>query len=303
MKLKDCSRRDFLKGAVGATVGVAALGMLGACGTTPASTPVPTAAPTPEPTEAVPQEVAFTPDEIVDCDVVVVGVGVAGISACIEAAEMGVSVVGIDRAMSVAATNAVSVVGIYGVGDPAEAGDHFNYLTSSTHYQFNNSFVRYYLDIIDGQIERYKEKGMSIKTVSSPSSAGDFHSVQHMFSSRSTDRAAEFEAMLAGYSNLTLRWQTEVTEILTDGGKVTGVYAKGSVGKVTQYNAKGGVIICTGGFGANLDMIAEYMGGAVALRTGSTFNDGAGIKLARSVGAQIGKNFAINATEGGALNA
>lgn len=306
MRLKDCSRRDFLKGAAGTAVGIATLGVLGACGTSTGSTPAPatpTTGPVAEPTATVPQDSVFTPDDVVDCDVVVVGVGVAGISACVEAAEMGVSVVGIDRAMSVAGTNAVSVVGIYGLGDPAELGNHFNYLTSSTHYQFNNRFVRNYLDIIDGQIERYKEKGMSIKTNSVPSSAGDFHSVQHMFSSRSTDRAAEFEAMLGGYSNLTLCWQTEVTDVLSEDGKVTGVYAKGSDGKVTQYNAKGGVIICTGGFGANLDMIAEYMGGAVALRTGSTFNDGAGIKLARSVGAQIGKNFAINATEGGALNA
>jgi len=239
---------------------------------------------------AVQADAAVTPDKTEDCDVVVVGVGIAGISACVEAAEAGVKVVGIDRAMGIGGTNAVSVVGIYGMGDPSELPANFSFLTSSSNYQFNNRFVRRYLDVINAQVDRYVKKGVSIKTISVPSATGGFHAVQHMFFSRSTARAAEFEAMLAKYGNLTLCWRTAVIKLLIADGKITGVYAKG------------GVIVCTGGFGANPDMIKQYMGGAAALATGSSFNDGVGIHLAQAAGAQMGKNFAINATEGGALN-
>lgn len=292
---KDVTRRDFLKGAAVSALGVATMGVLGACGT---------AAPNPAtPAAKTDTKVTVTPDKTEDCDVVVVGVGVAGISACVEAAEAGVKVVGIDRAMGVGATNAVSVVGIYGMGEASELPANFNYLTSSTHYQFNNRFVRRYLDVINDQVARYVKNGMAIKTVKIPSKETGFTAVQHMFSSRADDRAKEFDTMLAKYSsNLTLCWKTEVTQLLAADGKVTGVYAKDADGKITQYNAKGGVIICTGGFGANQDMIKQYMGGAEALATGSSFNDGAGLRLATATGAQMGKNFAINATEGGALN-
>jgi len=293
------SRRDFLKGAAASAVGVASMGVLSACST---NTPEePANAPQGEQTpETAPQDI--TPDAVADYDIVVVGVGCAGISACVAAAELGMKVVGIDRAISVAGTNACSVVGIYGVGDASEVGANFNYLTSSSHYQFNNRFVRRYLDIIEKQIALYKKNGMSINTVAVPSINGDFTSVQHMYAKRSTDRAAEFENMLSKYSNLTLCWQTEVFELLTEDGKVTGVYAKGPDGKITQYNTKGGVIVCTGGFASNMDMVKQYMGGAVAYHTGNDFTDGSGIKMLQKVGAQIGKNFTINATEGGALN-
>lgn len=286
----DISRRDFLKVAAVGAVGVAAVGVLGTYVNTSALT------------SANSQEADVIANEVVDCDVVVVGVGVAGISACVEAAEMGVKVVGIDRAIGIAGTNAIMAVGMYGVGDPNEVAAHFNYLTTSTFYQFNNRFTRYYLDIIDTQAARYKERGMSLNTTSRESTGGNFHATQHMYSSRGLDRAKEFEAMLAQYENLNLYWQTEVTELIREGDKVIGVYAKDDEDRVIRFHAKGGVIICTGGFGSNLDMVASYMGGAIAYPTGSKFNDGAGIRLAQSVGAQIGKNFAINATEGGALN-
>lgn len=290
MMRMEVTRRKFLELAAASAAGLATIGVSGcAQGTADASSAAQ----------------AVVPDNTVDCDVVVVGVGVSGISACVAAAEAGAEVVGIDRAVGIVGTNAVSAVGIYGVGDPSTIGQHFSYLTSATYYQFNNRFVRKYLDIIETQVTRYVNKGMSLRTVARDASATGTGapSVQHMYTVDGSERAGEFEAMLASYKNLTLCWQTEVTEILTEDGKITGAYAKDKNGSITQYNAKGGVIICTGGFAANVDMMKSYMGGAWALVTGSSFTDGSGIKMAQAVGGQMGKNFAINATEGGALNA
>lgn len=289
MMRMEVTRRRFLELAAASAAGLATIGVSGcAQGGADAGT----------------ASQRVVPDNVVDCDVVVVGVGVAGISACVAAAETGASVVGIDRSVGVVGTNAISAVGIYGVGDPSTIGQHFNYLTSATYYQFNNRFVRKYLDTIETQVNRYISKGMSLRTVVRDASATGTgaQSVQHMYTVSGSDRAAEFDSMLGSYRNLTLHWQTEVTELLTSDGKVTGVYAKDKNESVTQYNAKGGVVICTGGFAANVDMMKSYMGGAWALVTGNSFTDGSGVKMAQAVGGQMGKNFAINATEGGALN-
>lgn len=281
------SRRDFLKTAAASAVGVASMGVLNTFAAA-------------DDTAEVEAQV-IVPDAVEECDVVVVGVGCAGISACVEAAAEGMKVVGIDRALSVAGTNACSVVGIYGIKDASELGPQFTYLTSSSHYQFNNRFIRRYLDIIETQMERYEANGVTMRKTETPSADGSFTGVQHMYSARANDRAIEFEAMFANYPNLELHWQTQVLDLVIEDGKVTGAYAKDVDGKITQYNAKGGVIVCTGGFANNPDMIRQYMGGAISIPTGSSFNDGCGIKMLQGAGAQLGKNFAINATEGGAL--
>ncbi len=285
----EMSRRRFLEVAAVATTGLAALGAAGCTSNSGSQSSTGT---------------KITPSKTVDCDVVVVGVGVSGISACVEAAELGANVVGIDRAVGPIGTNATMVKGMYGVGDPSNIGANFKYLTSTTYYQYNNRFVRRYLDIIDSQVARYISKGCSISTVTIPASStgSGVPSVQHMWSQSGTKRGNEISNMLTQYSNLTLCWETEVIQLLADNGKVTGVYAKDQSGVITQYNAKGGVIVCTGGFANNTEMMKKYMGGATAMVTGSLNNDGAGIKMLQAVGGQMGKNYAINATEGGAMN-
>ena len=51
---------------------------------------------------------------------------------------------------------------------------------------------------------------------------------------------------------------TTATELLTDAnGAVVGVKATGSTGETITVNAKA-VVLTTGGFGANLDMVTEY---------------------------------------------
>ena len=283
----DMSRRTFLGTAAASTTAIAAMGALNL-----------------ESQPALAEEAPLSFDAEEECDVAVVGVGCAGISACVEAAEMGVKVVGFDRATSVAATNACMVVGIYGVGDPEAIGPNFTYMSGKSNYQFNNRILRRYLEIIDGQCQRYMDKGVEMRRVESDPSKTEsgLSNLQYMFAARGLDRGDQFSAMLATYDNLTLCWETQVTKILMEDGKAVGLLATGPDGVVTKYNVKGGIIVCTGGFGANEEVARARMGGAYALITGSIYNDGSGIAMMQEAGAQLGKNFAFNATEGGALN-
>ena len=79
---------------------------------------------------------------------------------------------------------------------------------------------------------------------------------------------------------------TTATELLTDAnGAVVGVKATGSTGETITVNAKA-VVLTTGGFGANLDMVTEYKPELKGfMTTNAAGAQGQGIEMATAVGA------------------
>src|SRR5450759_1083362 len=106
---KKLNRRDFLKGAAISGAGLAAVGALGASSTTPVAAQV--ATPVPTPTSAVQygrpgiddNPVTATtvasnlPAASMDTDILVIGMGVSGLSAANRAVDQGLKVVLIDK--------------------------------------------------------------------------------------------------------------------------------------------------------------------------------------------------------------
>lgn len=92
-----------------------------------------------------------------------------------------------------------------------------------------------------------------------------------------------------------VQYGTKVVELVQDdSGKVTGVIADGPDG-VKQYNASRGVVLATGGFLGNKDMM-DQLGVAAhkycSNHTGGDGRNGDGIKLATWAGAEIDSSFA-----------
>ena len=78
---------------------------------------------------------------------------------------------------------------------------------------------------------------------------------------------------------------TTAEEILTDGGKAVGVKATGATGETVTVNAKA-VILASGGFGANLDMVVEYKPELKGFMTTNAPGIlGQGIAMAQAIGA------------------
>lgn len=85
-------------------------------------------------------------------------------------------------------------------------------------------------------------------------------------------------------AGVTIMTGTEATEILTTDGVVSGISAQNSSTKYT-INAKS-VVLATGGFGANLEMVVEYkpdLEGFISTNAATITGDG--IKMAQAVGA------------------
>ncbi len=78
---------------------------------------------------------------------------------------------------------------------------------------------------------------------------------------------------------------TTAEEILTDGGKTVGIKATGATGETVTINAKA-VILASGGFGANLDMVVEYKPELKGFMTTNAPGIlGQGIAMAQAIGA------------------
>jgi fumarate reductase flavoprotein subunit len=117
------------------------------------------------------------------------------------------------------------------------------------------------------------------------------------FEKTGSDRAVQIQGMLDKYG-ANCMWNTHATSLITDStGAVVGVYAEGSDGKVYQINAKGGVVLCCGGFVHNAEMVNDYFSGCEMMSISNTFDDGSGIRMATDVGGQMGKNFSISMYE------
>ena len=85
---------------------------------------------------------------------------------------------------------------------------------------------------------------------------------------------------------ISIQLETTATTILTDeNGKAVGVKAVGATGNEVTVNAKA-VILATGGFGANLDMVAELVPALKGfMTTNAAGAQGQGIKMAQALGA------------------
>ena len=94
------------------------------------------------------------------------------------------------------------------------------------------------------------------------------------------------EAACQGRDNLALLTDVTATKLLTnEAGAVIGVEAQGKTGNKVTVNAKA-VILATGGFGANLDMVVQYKPDLAGFMTTNAAGiQGQGILMATEIGA------------------
>lgn len=297
------SRRSFLGlGALGAA-GLAALGLSG-CALQANS------AATAEPAGDNPLAEELPPaDAEESCDVVVVGLGTSGLVAASAAAKEGAKVIGLDRSASMGAMNAAMVSGVWAIESAPELAepnyltvkDMFDFIWTGTHYQTNAPLLRNVLPASGKGIDLMIEGGVPFMFAFQGADENTLmlNRGGHIYATSGAERAEALQGMLDKFG-VDSRWDAEVTNLLIEDGKVVGVrYQDGS--KAIDVKAAN-TIIATGGFIQNEDMLREYYSGAVMYGTGNQYNDGAGIRLAQSAGAQMGKNFSTSINESGACN-
>lgn len=245
-----------------------------------------------------------------ECDVVVVGLGASGLMAAYGAASKGANVIAIDTGGDMAATTNVRTSGAWCMGsklqqaasgEPLSIQEAMDHINNGTNYQSNQKTLRAILGASGRAIDVLVENGMEFRT--DFDKTGDEANINtrgvHWYNLTGDDRAAVFQAV-ADNAGVECLFSTTAENIILEDGKVAGVQCI-SGSDVVDIKAKA-VIMCSGGFLGNADLVAERFAGAKIVVMGNPSCTGAGIDMAIDAGAQLGKCFSISMNEYGGAN-
>lgn len=241
-------------------------------------------------------------DQIVDADVVIIGAGGAGLTAAIEAKAQGAENVVVLEKMDITGGN-TRMSG----GEFAASGNWVQLSEGIT----NDSVEKYYNDIYKGGYKKgnpkliriIAEKALETAEWLRDSIGIKFRDTQSWYGGHEVARTLwpkgdgpvyvdtlEAKARELG---VTIYLQTEAKELIkNEEGKVSGVNAVHKNGANYKFNATKGVIIASGGFGANVEMREKYNKTWPTLNntiptTNSPAITGDGIRMASEIGANL----------------
>lgn len=234
-----------------------------------------------------------------DADLIVVGAGIAGLSAALEASDAGARVIVVE-ASSMGGGHAVKAGGFALVGTPLQAARGYR---DSPDIAFRDlmawgedadpAWVRRYVEDSRREVHDWIEAMGARFTfiLDTPQ-----HSVPRFHFAGGSARKVVVAMMWAAsaQSRIGFRWNTEVTRLVREGDRVTGVETRNlRTGETTVLRARA-VVVATGGFQSNLDLVrANWRQGApppgrLFIGAGQ-FATGSGIALGREAGAALAR--------------
>ncbi|WP_296115248.1 flavocytochrome c [uncultured Anaerococcus sp.] len=241
------------------------------------------------------------PSEI-DTNIVIVGGGGAGLTAAVEATQAGSSVVVVEKNGFVGG-NTILSGGIYNAPDPElqepEGIEDSEELFYEQTYEAgdevaNPELVKVLTSQADDGLEWLKSLGMEFGDKIGQG-AGSLHPRTHFsVKPNGTGFIDAFMENLDESGNAQILTETTAEHIIMKDGKSAGIKAKNYDGSDLTINAKQGVIVTTGGFAKNPEMVVEYKNAEkwpnLDEKTISTNLDsitGDGITMGEEVGADL----------------
>lgn len=205
------------------------------------------------------------PSEI-DADVVIVGGGGAGLTAAVEATQAGSSVVVVEKNGFVGG-NTILCGGIYNAPDaelqePAGIEDSEDLFYTQTYEAgdevANPELVKVLTSQADDGLEWLKSIGMEFRD-DIGQGAGSLHPRTHTaVKPNGTGFIDAFMENLDESGNAQILTETTAEQILMEDGKAAGIKAKNFDGSDLTINANQGVIVTTGGFAKNSEMVVDH---------------------------------------------
>ena len=254
----------------------------------------------------IPVEALTKTEETIDCDIVVVGAGGAGMTAAISAKQEGMNVIILEKmpyaggnttkasgGMNAAGTKkqqaAIAAEEDAEVKESLEGSTVENFIADTMEggHNINNiDLVTTMAENSSDAIEWLEGIGAELPTIAA--TGGTVHRYLH----EPEDGSAVGEFLVEKFSeqlekmDIPVYYNTEATDLIVDGDKVVGVKA---TGKTADYTINAGaVILATGGFGASEEMYCKYrpdLKGSVTTNAPGATGDG--IVMAEKVGAAL----------------
>lgn len=226
--------------------------------------------------------------EDTEADVVVIGAGGAGMTAAINAAENGSKVILVEKLDIVGGTSNYSIEGFGAVGDKTHAGlgsDATSETVAKSLTKSNPNGKAEAYEILashNGEAADWlRSIGAELTVAGGQTSVASSREVGELGVTIVSALKAE-----CNKQGVDVRTGTKAEEILTEDGKVTGVKVSNDSGEYTI--ACKSVVIATGGFGSNSEMVAKYQETLKGYdHSCSVGNTGDGQEMAEKLGASL----------------
>lgn len=239
-------------------------------------------------------------------DVVVVGSGMSGMSAAIEAASQGAKVILLEK-QSVLGGSTSFAEGIFASESPIQKQmgvtisqeellkEEFQF----SNYKVDGNLWRDVMSHSGEDIEWLMNMGVKFENVLSCGTGGKTWYIYEGFGKSVINDHMKPSAEKLGVE---IMLSTPAKELIMKDGQVSGVKATMKDGKELDINAKA-VILATGGFGNNEEMVKELTGldKSKYIDRSAPLHDGDGIRMAQAAGALTGER-AILMTLGNAVD-
>lgn len=254
-EIKGLSRRSFVKGSALGIGSIAGLLTLGGC-SPQESFPA-------QGTGEVATESQKQADEIVETNFLVVGSGIGGYSAAIEAKELGVNDVILLEKNDAVGGCTLFAEGIFATHsryqEEKQAGDVdgaavLDAESEAHHYLNSHELMKGFIDASSDCVDWLMDHGVSFITVEVESCGGK---CLHIYDGGNGTSAIKVLGELGDEYSLDLRTGTRATDLILEDGAVVGVRAEADDGEIVDFKAKT-VLLATGGLGSNDDMIDAY---------------------------------------------
>ncbi|MEL7647883.1 MAG: FAD-binding protein [Sedimentibacter sp.] len=249
-------------------------------------------------------------DEEYTVDVVIVGMGASGFMAAHNAAASGAKVMAVEKGAALAVSNGLKVSGPFAVDTPVlqeknsklTVDKAFYHMMNYSHWSVNAPLVRRCLETSSEAVTQLMDMGYQFKEADfrfeTPFKGeyGGFHLILNPLA----ERVSIWENTLKE-DGVEVLFNTTGKKLIMDGANVVGIEAQKKDGTKVTVHADS-VILATGGFIGNRDMISEYFSGATINPAGGSLSTGDGIKMAMEAGAVLDKTFGLCGSEYGGTN-
>ena len=221
-------------------------------------------------------------------DVAIVGAGAAGTMAALEAKEAGISAIVIEKCGKVGGTSVCST-GFAALEFPAQEEAGIESTKVDEQFKTMMDFTKWRVDapLVYNVLSNSGEMAQMLKDYWDE--VGDPGFKISPTTQNTGKGTAKFNVLYENIikpSGIDVLLETTATSLLTDGGKVVGVEAEKQDGTKVTVHADY-VLVATGGFGGNDEMLREYFGHDNFYLNGLATNVGDGVNMCLEAGAVL----------------